>query len=80
MFLLSPPVRGAWVEILLMMKYMASGMSPPVRGAWVEIGNGMGHPLSQVVSPPVRGAWVEISAAALSSAAYPVAPCAGGVG
>ena len=34
----SPPVRGAWIEIILIVLYKLLNMSPPVRGAWIEIG------------------------------------------
>ena len=33
----SPPVRGAWVEIVVTFCRILARMSPPVRGAWVEI-------------------------------------------
>ena len=34
---MSLPVRGAWVEMLLGMLYIAFDSSLPVRGAWVEM-------------------------------------------
>ena len=35
----SPPVWGAWIEILLRRLISASSLSPPVWGAWIEISN-----------------------------------------
>ena len=34
---MSPPVRGAWIEILPVPKGDGPDESPPVRGAWIEI-------------------------------------------
>ncbi len=33
----SPPVRGAWIEIVELSGGGGSYRSPPVRGAWIEI-------------------------------------------
>ena len=44
---LSPPSRGAWIEICSSPRVLARGMtSPPSRGAWIEImydGMSCGH-------------------------------------
>ena len=59
-YLLSLPVRGAWIEIeysSVMPKVYV--VSLPVRGAWIEIVFGtMVTDICQ--SLPVRGAWIEI--------------------
>ena len=33
----SPPVRGAWIEIIMSLQHRKDSVSPPVRGAWIEI-------------------------------------------
>ena len=33
----SPPSRGAWIEILVIVFYPSLPPSPPSRGAWIEI-------------------------------------------
>ena len=38
MFLLSLPMRGAWIEILEESYVMACYQSLPMRGAWIEMG------------------------------------------
>ena len=35
--LLSPPSRGAWIEIVIFGKALIMLVSPPSRGAWIEI-------------------------------------------
>ncbi len=34
---MSPPTRGAWIEIISMAQLVGRGVSPPTRGAWIEI-------------------------------------------
>ena len=74
---LSLPVRGAWIEILLLGgRGGASVASLPVRGAWIEIcSSGRWKPLRQ--SLPVRGAWIEISPRKRTTArqAWSRSPC-----
>ena len=55
-------MRGAWVEIALLVDEFPPVQSLPVRGAWVEIR--FLEPISKHknTSLPVRGAWVEIIA------------------
>ena len=36
-FALSLPVRGAWIEISLIVRLFGTKESLPVRGAWIEI-------------------------------------------
>ena len=56
----SPPSRGAWIEILDSEDYTAQKvMSPPSRGAWIEIWRGSVM-VTRLTSPPSRGAWIEI--------------------
>ena len=56
---LSLPVRGAWIEIIIIFYRIIFCRSLPVRGAWIEI-----LPIACVASYspslPVRGAWIEI--------------------
>ena len=33
----SPPSRGAWIEIVLYIRFPCPPPSPPSRGAWIEI-------------------------------------------
>ena len=35
--MLSPPSRGAWIEIRGLLANYAGALSPPSRGAWIEI-------------------------------------------
>ncbi len=37
LLLLSPPMRGAWIEIGMVNNVDEGNMSPPMRGAWIEI-------------------------------------------
>ena len=55
----SLPVRGAWVEMLICPRKRLKTASLPVRGAWVEISQNV-KPDQLKASLPVRGAWVEI--------------------
>ena len=34
---MSPPSRGAWIEIVVICSVLLNGPSPPSRGAWIEI-------------------------------------------
>ena len=60
MFLLSLPMRGAWIEITVSRIIRVRAlMSLPMRGAWIEIlllclGR------KKVPSLPMRGAWIEM--------------------
>ena len=70
---LSPPVRGALIEIPPTWPIMASIMSPPVRGAWIEIAlvtSGAGG----FLSPPVWGRGLKCPIKALSALGADVAP------
>ena len=57
----SPPARGAWIEIDDWEKYPLCMESPPARGAWIEIVMIVSSQLDRRLSPPARGAWIEIS-------------------
>ena len=57
---LSLPVRGAWIEILIMKTVRISVESLPVRGAWIEITSYALYFAPGAVSLPVRGAWIEM--------------------
>ena len=59
-YLLSLPVRGAWIEILTSsFVLVASIASLPVRGAWIEMIL-LIRSRPPTTSLPVRGAWIEI--------------------
>ena len=59
-YLLSLPVRGAWIEILNAKSATDVAWSLPVRGAWIEILNAKSA-TDVAWSLPVRGAWIEIT-------------------
>ena len=52
--LLSPPSRGAWIEINNMLSDRKDTESPPSRGAWIEISIKI-QDFSGNQSPPSRG-------------------------
>ena len=62
----SPPVWGAWVEIVMSIISTPCLWSPPVWGAWVEMGAGR-EDSAMSKSPPVWGAWIEIWSVLCSS-------------
>ena len=52
MFLLSLPMRGAWIEILsLPLLFSRFVMSLPMRGAWIEMVIRKGMPNIAIVAP-----------------------------
>ena len=56
----SPPARGAWIEILMgSLSGAKPKPSPPARGAWIEIWHFSGI-FCDEWSPPARGTWIEI--------------------
>ena len=58
--IMSPPARGAWIEMMYDLDVMQAGQtSPPARGAWIEICL-LSHTHSAILSLPARGAWIEI--------------------
>ena len=42
LLVMSHPVRGAWIEIMLLAPVISLIRSHPVRGAWIEM-SGMAH-------------------------------------
>ena len=52
---LSPPARGAWIEIRLIRPPIGSGGSPPARGAWIEITSGTNFSRWMRVAPREGG-------------------------
>ena len=58
--LLSLPPRGAWIEILKMLKVTGTLESRPPRGAWIEIDITKISKYCSSLSLPPRGAWIEI--------------------
>ena len=78
--LMSPPARGAWIEITLPSGcLLPGGRSPPARGAWIEILSSLKLPPVALVSPPARGAWIEIAHKGVFLRRLDVAPRTGGV-
>ena len=69
--IVSLPVRGAWIEIVVGGVCANADASLPVRGAWIEMEIPVILAMS-AMSLPVRGAWIEIITAS-------VAPRAGSV-
>ena len=78
MFLLSLPMRGAWIEIMRTMNWLTISSSLPMRGAWIEILAILTFPL-QMMSLPMRGAWIEIEQQLDKRIKANVAPHAGSV-
>ena len=62
---MSLPVRGAWIEIHVIVTPNAFFTSLPVRGAWIEMTN-IASICAMCLSLPVRGAWIEIIVIPLS--------------
>ena len=78
--LLSPPSRGAWIEMLIFASTATVGVkSPPSRGAWIEILSYSWNIFAVRPSPPSRGAWIEMPRRTPDDMACVVAPLAGGV-
>ena len=59
-YLLSLPVRGAWIEMQACACAYGGFQSLPVRGAWIEMWKRRLIILA-LMSLPVRGAWIEIT-------------------
>ena len=57
--MLSPPSRGAWIEIPEVKAKYDKGRSPPSRGAWIEIAREVDF-VSRFAVAPLAGAWIEI--------------------
>ena len=74
----SLPVRGAWIEIVVVLIDYRLAMSLPVRGAWIEIA-APSAPRQGAPSLPVRGAWIEMPRIRGNGFRLNVAPRAGSV-
>ena len=57
---MSPPARGAWIEILKIDTALNAPWSPPARGAWIEMSTIYASFIGILLSLPARGAWIEI--------------------
>ena len=78
-YTMSPPARGAWIEITapLLQARAACGRPPHGgRGLKYFVSHGL---IIECESPPARGAWIEIIRYNSSKRAYFVAPRTGGV-
>ena len=76
---MSPPSRGAWIEINVFCTGDLLKMSPPSRGAWIEMTLILTILFTSKSSPPSRGAWIEIELKKTRNGERKVAPLAGGV-
>ena len=77
--LVSPPSRGAWIEIAVdWLTKITLFKSPPSRGAWIEI-QVRDDFINLPPSPPSRGAWIEMIRFSSMVTGLWVAPLAGGV-
>ena len=52
---LSPPSRGAWIEIVCRLDVATADSSPPSRGAWIEIVAVAKEVVGAVVAPLAGG-------------------------
>ncbi len=55
LYLMSPPVRGAWIETGIVLHITYLSWSPPVRGAWIETISHSPIPLPITVAPRAGG-------------------------
>ena len=77
---MSPPSRGAWIEIRGDFCVLGGySSSPPSRGAWIEICILIDEVSLIWESPPSRGAWIEMAYYVGRTCFGVVAPLAGGV-
>ena len=53
--MMSPPSRGAWIEIIHGCKRLLHPTSPPARGAWIEMQKGGGGETARWVAPLAGG-------------------------
>ena len=51
----SPPSRGAWIEIVVFVGFIRGVKSPPSRGAWIEIIYHGAKPRKKASRPPRGG-------------------------
>ena len=77
--LVSPPSRGAWIEIVIVsgVEWMQSSR-PPRGGRGLKLYPRVSTE-EQAKSPPSRGAWIEIMEVFCVKSSRSVAPLAGGV-
>ena len=75
---MSPPSRGAWIEIRDFVNGHTVDDVAPLAGAWIEIS--IIKLFDKLLSsPPSRGAWIEILRQVVICILTGVAPLAGGV-
>ena len=77
--MLSPPSRGAWIEIACASCRAARIASPPSRGAWIEIRNAMAQGPNPGRRPPRGGRGLKYGLLQGRLYLRRVAPLAGGV-
>ena len=75
----SPPSRGAWIEIITLLKNGVVMTSPPSRGAWIEMPRLVSKAAIKSRRPPRGGRGLKCAAGKGSKSGKGVAPLAGGV-
>ena len=76
LLLLSHPLWGAWIEIILSVGYIHYSMSHPLWGAWIEIERSERDSYTDW-SHPLWGAWIEMPDLVIVSSPLTVAPLMG---
>ena len=75
----SPPARGAWIEIFDRREIKSTpGSRPPHGGRGLKLIVSFFMILA-ILSPPARGAWIEITLRFITKVVLSVAPRTGGV-
>ena len=77
--LLSLPMRGEWIEMVIFYPTLPAFQSLPMRGEWIEIRGGRPSGARRSGSLPMRGEWIEIARAVIGSLPITVSPHAGRV-
>ena len=76
---MSPPARGAWIEIMVGAEPINAPLSRPPHGGR-GLKSGQIQKIKQMIgSPPARGAWIEIADYYNAVVSEYVAPRTGGV-
>ena len=76
---MSPPSRGAWIEIYTGIPICFVDQSPPSRGAWIEITSSSCLDIFHPRRPPRGGRGLKSEMGAWLEKFVMVAPLAGGV-
>ena len=76
---MSPPTRGAWIEIMIVIFRPKGGEGRPPHGGRGLKYNVRQHTRETLKSPPTRGAWIEMFSQSFHRYFQSVAPHTGGV-